>query len=121
MSYSKKEIKILLSNPYVDDVKYGNRIEYKDCFKRWAIKMSMEHPEISAIDIFKMAGFDENIISSEKARRRICYWKKSYLYEKINKNIRISEDNKKNNEILISLYRQFSKLIDILERDNFFD
>ena len=73
--YTSKEIEILNSNPNVVMVKYGNQIEYTTEFKRWAVLQSLNHPELSANQIFEIAGFDTNIIGKRTAESRIRYWK----------------------------------------------
>src|SRR5574344_591771 len=120
--YSNKEIEILKSNPNVITVKYGYKIEYKNEFKKWAVMISLRYPELSAMQIFSRAGFDNRIVTSQKARMRINHWKKIYLKNQNNKKETINDDLAiKNNEILINLYYQFSKLIDIIERRDALD
>lgn len=121
--YTKEQIVILLSNPNVVNVKYGSQIEYKEGFKRWAVDTSLKHPEVSAMQIFRKAGFDESVITSSKARSRINYWKKSYAKKKEKNNIESNDDSDnnldiKNNELLSSLFIEFAKLVDVLERNN---
>lgn len=117
--YTKEQIVILLSNPNVVNVKYGSQIEYKEGFKRWAVDTSLNHPEVSAMQIFRKAGFDESVITSDKARSRINYWKKSYAKKKENKKIEEGDNlDIKNNELLSSLFIEFAKLVDVLERNN---
>jgi hypothetical protein len=77
--YSISEIEILNKNPNVVMVKYGKQIEYKDSFKKWAVLQSLSHPELSAIQIFELAGFDKKIIGSRVADSRIRYWKGNYI------------------------------------------
>lgn len=118
--YTKEQILILLSNPNVVTVKYGSQIEYKEGFKRWAVSTSLQHPELSAMQIFRQAGFDERVITSCKARSRICHWKKSYSKKK--EVIDKKKDNDldvKNNELLTNLFIDLNRLVDILERNTF--
>ncbi|MDD4188228.1 MAG: hypothetical protein PHX04_05700, partial [Bacilli bacterium] len=60
--YTEAEIQILNKNKNVIMVKYGKQIEYKNSFKNWAVLQSLNHPEMSAIQIFEKAGFNRNII-----------------------------------------------------------
>ncbi len=121
--YTNEEIEILKSNPNVVTVKYGRQVEYKEEFKKWAVNMSYNHPELSACQIFKMAGFDMDIINSDRARGRINYWKKSYL-KKVKGTISLADSYKidlDNNDKLKKMYAQFSKLVELLERTNKID
>lgn len=77
--YSLIEIEILNSNPNVIMVKYGRQIEYNEQFKKWAVLQSLNHPELSANQIFEAAGFDLNIIGKRTADSRIRNWKNKYL------------------------------------------
>lgn len=80
--YTIKELEILNNNPNVVMVKYGNQIEYTDNFKKWAVIQSLKYPELSANQIFEMAGFDTNIIGKRTAESRIRYWKGSFCKHK---------------------------------------
>ena len=110
--YSSEEIKILNDNPNVEMVKYGSCIEYKDSFKKWAVVQSMQHPELSAIQIFEMAGFDRNIVSSRNARERLSLWKSTF--NKIYKSTESEIYEKQNNLILKTLLVRFEQLVSIL-------
>lgn len=109
--YTKEEVEILIQNPNIKMIKYGNKIEYKDSFKKWAVVQSLRHPELSANQIFEMAGFDLDIIGRKLAKARINYWKKN------NKDYEVKNDNK-NNSILDQLTERVNKLLDCLGKKN---
>lgn len=112
--YTPSEIEILNNNPNVVMVKYNRQIEYKNEFKKWAVIQSYKYPELSAIQIFELAGFDRKIISSKNARDRLNCWKKNY------KNIKLeNNDNKldkQNNIILVRLLSKTEDLLSILNK-----
>lgn len=105
--YTKEEIEILMQNPNIKMIKYDYQIEYKDSFKKWAIIQSIKHPELSANQIFEMAGFDLEIIGKKIAKSRINYWKKNNIDCEI-------KFNKKSNMILEHLSERVNKLLDCL-------
>jgi len=82
IKYNLIEIEILNSNPNVVMVKYGRQIEYREEFKKWAVLQSLNHPELSANQIFESAGFDTNIIGKRTADSRIRNWKYKFLKNK---------------------------------------
>lgn len=82
IKYCLFEIEFLNSNPNVVKVKYGRQIEYKEEFKKWAVLQSLNHPELSANQIFESAGFNIEMIGKRTAVSRIRYWKKKYLKDK---------------------------------------
>lgn len=82
IKYCLFEIELLNSNPNVVMVKYGRQIEYKDEFKKWAVLQSLNHPELSANQIFEAAGFNTDMIGKRTAVSRIGNWKKKYLKNK---------------------------------------
>lgn len=107
--YTPNEIEILNNNPNVVMVKYNRQIEYKNEFKKWAVIQSKKYPELSAIQIFELAGFDRKIISSKNARDRLNCWKKNY------KNIKLeSKDDKSDKQDNIVLLRLLTKTEDLL-------
>lgn len=112
--YSLEEINILSNNPNVIMVRYGRSIEYREAFKKWAVLQSMNHPELSAIQIFEMGGFDRRIISSKNARDRIASWKSRYSKVIINNNFDNESYDKQNNLLLKNLLVRFDKLVTIL-------
>ena len=119
--YTKEEVEILMQNPNIKMIKYGNQIEYKDSFKKWAVVQSLRHPELSANQIFEMAGFDLDIIGRKLAKARINYWKKNNKdfegMTKEYKKIKTQLDNK-NNSILEQLTERVNKLLDCLGKKN---
>lgn len=76
--YSDAEIKILLSNPNITNIKNKSQIVYKNDFKLWAILEKLNHPEKTARQIFESAGFDMNILDDRTPQRRLCSWVKKY-------------------------------------------
>ena len=82
IKYCLFEIEFLNSNPNVVMVKYGRQIEYKEEFKKWAVLQSLNHPELSANQIFEAAGFNIEMIGKRTADSRIRNWKKKYLKDK---------------------------------------
>lgn len=121
--YSITEIQLLNSNPNVKMVKYGRQIEYDPVFKKWAVIQSVKHPELSANQIFEIAGFDIRILGPRTAESNIRYWKgnfckyKEYYYEPKNK-LSTLELDKQNNEILLLLLSRFDELINLLGARN---
>ena len=111
--YTREEIKKLNSNPYVKMVKYGSQIEYRNEFKKWAVKTSVEHPELSAMQIFEIAGFDRGLIKSASAKSRIRYWKSSMSMH----NNELAKTEKENRELIIGLISRFDKLITVINHD----
>ena len=77
--YTIKEIKKLKNNIYIRDVKYGREIEYEPAFKLWAVYMRLSHPELSARDIFQIAGFDMDIINNKIPKRNVHNWCELYI------------------------------------------
>ena len=63
--YTKEQVARLLMNPNVETIRYSSRIEYTEEFKKWAVMERVNHPELSAIQIFEKAGFTRDIISSD--------------------------------------------------------
>lgn len=121
--YTITEIKLLNSNPNVKRVKYGRQIEYNPSFKKWAVIQSMKYPELSANQIFEMAGFDTDILGARTAESRIRYWKgtltkyKEFYYEPKEK-LSNQELDKQNNAILLLLLSRFEELIEVLGARN---
>lgn len=117
--YTMEQIQILNKNSNVIMVKYGRQIEYKEYFKKWAVSQSLSHPEMSAIQIFELAGFDRNIIGSRSADSRLRCWRGNYFrYNKdIDKpkiEIKTESLEKQNNSLLLLLISRFDYLISIL-------
>lgn len=116
--YTNEEIRILNLNPNVKLVKYGRQIEYKEEFKRWAVWKSIYYPELSANQIFGLAGFDINMIGNRIADSRIRTWKSKYAKfikkdkESINKSA--YDLVKENNKMLFVILTKFNDLINIL-------
>lgn len=118
--YTIQEIEILNKNENVNLVKYGKQIEYKDSFKKWAVIESHLHPELSAMQIFELAGFYKNIVNPRNASSRIREWKKNYGDLDCEININVDNDNKdlvkQNNKLLVALVSKFEELINIIMR-----
>ncbi len=76
--YSNDEIKILLSNPNVTNIKNKSQIIYKSDFKLWAVLEKLNHSEKTARQIFESAGFDMNILDDRTPQKRLCSWVKKY-------------------------------------------
>lgn len=76
--YTKEELEILKQNIFVLDVKYKREIVYDPIFKLWTIMMRLEHPELTAREIFKLGGFDVTILHSKLPQRRIREWLTNY-------------------------------------------
>src|SRR5574344_2075747 len=76
--YSDNEIKILMSNPNVLSIKHKSQIQYKNCFKIWAIKEKLNHPEKTARQIFESGGFNMKILDERTPQRRLLSWVKKY-------------------------------------------
>ncbi|MDD4188393.1 MAG: hypothetical protein PHX04_06565, partial [Bacilli bacterium] len=112
---------ILNKNKNVIMVKYGKQIEYKNSFKNWAVLQSLNHPEMSAIQLFEKAGFNRNIIRSRSAESRIRYWKGNYFKNKeiYNENPTIFQNEsleKQNNTLILLLISKFESLINVLSK-----
>ena len=119
--YTTEQILILNKNSNVVMVKYGRQIEYEEYFKKWAVIQSLSHPEMSAIQIFELAGFDRNIIGSRTADSRLRYWKSNYFRNKENfcepkPDLKSESLEKQNNSLLMLLLSRFDYLISILRR-----
>lgn len=121
--YTDSEIKILNNNPNVVMVKYKKQIEYKDNFKRWAVVQSITHPDMSAIEIFELAGFDRKIIKPISASSRIRNWKGKYIKSKdiciitkTDKKDEIKKDN--NNDILSKIEELIREVVKTNEKEN---
>jgi hypothetical protein len=121
--YDEKKIKILNANPNVVRVRYGKEIEYTSEFKEWAVKEKMTHPEKSANQIFKEAGFELSILGKRLPNQRIRYWigsycryKKDYYYfpEVENKDNIIEKENK---HILLIILSRIDHLISAILKD----
>ena len=119
IKYNKKEIASLMNNENVEIVKYGNTIIYNQEFKKWAVKTSLEHPELTAKEIFEIAGFDTDIIGKNIPRERIRDWKIKYLKPKNElqncNNNEVLNIVKKNNCLLQHLIVRMEKLISIMK------
>ena len=76
--YTKEELEILKQNIFVLDVKYKREIVYDPIFKLWTIMMRLEHPELTAREIFKLGGFDVAILHNKLPQRRIREWLTNY-------------------------------------------
>ena len=76
--YTKEELEILKQNIFVLDVKYKREIVYDPIFKLWTIMMRLEHPELTAREIFKLGGFDVTILHNKLPQRRIREWLTNY-------------------------------------------
>lgn len=114
--YSIEEIDILNSNPNVILVKYGRQIEYSPDFKKWAVRQSKKHPELTANEIFILGGFDPIMIGERTAEARIRDWKKkenSKKEEPKNYDNEVLEYVKQNNMLLQYLISRFDKIISI--------
>lgn len=110
--YTEEEIKKLKGNPNIDNVLYGNQIEYHEGFKKFAVMMRRKHPELSARQIFDSCGLTKDLVSTEKAKQRIYYWNKNY--KEVNEEKKEKPLDIKNNEILLNLLYQMDKLVNIL-------
>jgi len=120
--YTENQINKLIANPFVNAVKYNKQIEYSPLFKQWAITQSINHPELSANQIFEKAGFEITMLGKTTASSRIREWKNKYInnnfitveQETSNNNLDVE-----NNILLISLLSRFDTLIDILNQRNY--
>lgn len=116
--YTINEIRLLNLNPNVIRVKYGNTIEYTPVFKKWAVIQSVEHPEMSAREIFEMAGFDLDIIGSRTPRDRIRHWKNtSGINVRHSNETKVNESknlDRQNNALLLILIHKFDRLLEVL-------
>lgn len=117
--YNDEEIRLLNTNQNIVIVKYGRQIEYKDSFKKWAVIQSIKHPEMSANEIFEMAGFNINIIGERVADSRIRYWKNQYNRSRIkeNKDEHEKYDNNSIYKMLVLLYNRMNSMLDIIGKN----
>ena len=115
--YTISQIELLNRNSNVVMVKYGRQIEYKEYFKKWAVIQSIKYPELSANQIFEMAGFDINIIGKRTADSRIRCWKNNYYQSQVKTNIGNDESEDKNYRLLVMLCSKFDSLLTILLRN----
>lgn len=76
--YTDKELEILNENIFIEKINYKREIVYDPVFKLWTIMMRLERPDLSAKEIFALAGFDTNILSPKIPRDRIKEWKEKY-------------------------------------------
>lgn len=121
--YTITEIRLLNANPNVKMVKYGRQIEYTPSFKKWAVIQSIKYPQLSANQIFELAGFDTDILGERTAESRIRYWKANAnkykeLYFEPKDKLNSQELDKQNNAILLLLLSRFEELIELLSEKN---
>ena len=121
--YTDNEIKILNNNPNVIKVKYKKQIDYKESFKKWAVVQSITHPDMSAIEIFELAGFDRKIVSPVAASSRIRNWKGKYIKSKdicIITKTEKTKDVKKDNsqDVLAKIEKLVKDLINNNDKEN---
>lgn len=76
--YTKEELELLKKNIFVLDVKYKREIVYDPVFKLWTIMMRLEHPELTAREIFERGGFNICILHHKLPQRRIKEWLDNY-------------------------------------------
>lgn len=76
--YNDSEIRKLMQNNNVYEIKNKSQIIYKREFKFWAIKQKLNYPEKTARQIFEEAGFDMNILDDRTPQKRLYSWMKKY-------------------------------------------
>ena len=116
--YTIAQIELLNRNSNVVRVRYGRQIEYKEYFKKWAVVQSIKYSELSANQIFELAGFDINIIGKRTADSRIRCWKNNYYQFQVKTpNIKKEESEDKNYKLLVMLCNKFDSLLTLLLRN----
>ena len=78
--YTNYEINELKKCKFVENIKYGNHIEYNPLFNLWCVMMRIEKQELSAREIFERGGMNIDILSRDLPRKRIKEW--VYNYER---------------------------------------
>ena len=81
IQFTQEQIDILLQNPNVESIS-SNTIRFTSDFKDLALKKDKEG--ISALQIFKDAGFDLNVLGKETPKTSIRNWR--FREKHINKN-----------------------------------
>lgn len=76
--YTNEEIKKLMSNPNVVQVRNKSQIIYKNSFKIWAVKEKLSHSEKTAKEIFAEGKFDVSMLDDRTPQKRLCSWLKKY-------------------------------------------
>lgn len=89
--YTNEEIKELLKNPFVKEIKYNRFIVYDDYFKLWAVLKKIKYPEKTSRQIFNEAGFNINIMNPKLPQARLKYWEN--LYYRYGCDYFINDDN----------------------------
>lgn len=77
--YTTKEMEELKNSPFVLFVRKRRFIEYDPYFKLWAVYQRYNHPEKTASEIFKEAGFPIKLMSNKLPQARIRSWELLYL------------------------------------------
>lgn len=75
-SLNNEQIAVLLRNPNIDKCS-PKSIGYSKDFKIRAVKQ-YEEQGLSALQIFKEAGFDLSLLNREKRNSCLKYWRKAY-------------------------------------------
>lgn len=122
--FTDYQVSELLKNPNVLKVINSSQVIYKDDFKLWSVFKKKMHPELTAKEIFEMAGFDTKLLHPETPRKRIAYWSEQIdrfgVEVFLNKKQYNSANTINDNDYLISCLEENNKLlnllIDLLER-----
>ncbi len=76
--YTDEEIEILKKCYFINDVLYKRELVYDPVFKLWTIFMRFECPNLSAREIFDVAGIEVDILNKDIPKDRIHDWMYAY-------------------------------------------
>lgn len=93
IQFTQEQIEILLKNPNVESVS-SNTIRFTSEFKELALKKDKEG--IPALQIFKDAGFDLNVLGKETPKTSIRNWRHREKYLNKNNTRYLAREVKKN-------------------------
>ena len=93
VQFTQEQIEILLQNPNVESIS-SNTVRFTSEFKELALKKDKEG--ISALLIFKDAGFDLNVFGKETPKTSIRNWRHREKYLNKNNTNYLAREIKKN-------------------------
>ena len=93
VQFTQEQIAILLKNPNVESIS-SNTVRFTSEFKELALKKDKEG--IPALQIFKDAGFDLNVIGKETPKTSIRNWRHREKYLNKNNTRYLAREVKKN-------------------------
>ena len=93
IQFTQEQIEILLKNPNVESIS-SNTVRFISEFKELALKKDKEG--IPALQIFKDAGFDLNVLGKETPKTSIRNWRHREKYLNKNNTRYLAREVKKN-------------------------